>query len=120
MAAGPAWLGKGEVFTREDGHVLEPSAVFKRFKALAKAAGLRVIRMHGTRHTTASQWIAAGVPMPVVSKLLGHAAIGTTVNIYAHRPADSCVAAAMAMQARLRGRRFASWALSSPERPSRS
>lgn len=103
MAAGPAWLGEGEVFTREDGRVLEPSAVSKRFKALAKAAGLRVIRMHGTRHTTASQWIAAGVPMPVVSKLLGHADIGTTVNTYGHLQADSTVAAAMSMRARLRG-----------------
>ena len=40
--------------------------------------------LHMFRHTFATRQIHAGVPIPVVSQLLGHANIATTLNIYAH------------------------------------
>ena len=36
------------------------------------------------RHTFATRQLHAGVPIAVVSKLLGHGSISTTLNIYAH------------------------------------
>ena len=36
------------------------------------------------RHTFATRQLHAGVPVAVVSKILGHGSISTTLNIYAH------------------------------------
>ena len=36
------------------------------------------------RHTFATRQLQAGVPVTVVSKILGHCSISTTFNIYAH------------------------------------
>jgi integrase len=43
-----------------------------------------VIRFHDLRHTAATLLIAAGVPAKVVSEMLGHADVATTLRIYAH------------------------------------
>lgn len=39
---------------------------------------------HGLRHTCASRWLAARVPMEIVSRQLGHASIRITEQHYAH------------------------------------
>lgn len=54
LAAGEAWVDSGRMFTRPDGSPLYPEQVTKGFKALAKAAGLPVIKFHATRHTAAT------------------------------------------------------------------
>ena len=40
---------------------------------------------HALRHTHASMLIAAGLPITVVSKRLGHASPAVTLSIYAHQ-----------------------------------
>ncbi|MGC2508615.1 MAG: tyrosine-type recombinase/integrase, partial [Candidatus Acidiferrales bacterium] len=40
--------------------------------------------LHMFRHTFATRQLQAGVPVTVVSKILGHGSISTTLNIYAH------------------------------------
>jgi len=40
--------------------------------------------LHMFRHTFATRQLPAGVPVSVVSRLLGHGSISTTLNIYAH------------------------------------
>jgi integrase len=47
---------------------------------------LRVVdaNLHMFRYTFATRQLHAGVPIAVVSRLLGHASISTTLNIYAH------------------------------------
>lgn len=50
---------------------------------------------HTLRHSLASTLLNRGVPMPVVSQILGHANIGTTVDIYGHAE-PSLTAKAMA------------------------
>jgi integrase len=47
-------------------------------------AGLRQIRLHDLRHTTASLLIVAGVPFKVVAELLGHSSPAITQTIYQH------------------------------------
>lgn len=103
LAAGPAWAWDPEIFTRQDGRVLDPGYVSKRFQRLAVAAGLPVMRLHDTRHTNLSHLLAAGVPVADVSKLAGHADIRTTVNTYGHIQADNRLAAALLLAARLDG-----------------
>lgn len=50
---------------------------------IRQAAGIADCRIHDLRHTYASHALMAGVPMPVVSRLLGHADIRMTMR-YAH------------------------------------
>jgi integrase len=40
--------------------------------------------LHMFRHTFARRQLQAGVPAAVVSKILGHGSVSTTLNIYAH------------------------------------
>ncbi len=54
------------------------------FKKLLKAAGLPNVRFHDLRHSTATVLLAAGVPLKVVSELLGHSSVAITADIYAH------------------------------------
>ena len=51
---------------------------------LARAAGLPPNRVHGLRHGQASLMLAAGVPMAVVSKRLGHSTVAVTSDTYSH------------------------------------
>ena len=72
------------VFTREDGTPLHPEYVTRHFQLLAGKAGLRRIRLHDLRHGAASLRLAAGVPIEIVSKILGHSSIALTADTYSH------------------------------------
>ncbi len=52
--------------------------------AIATTAGLCVVRLHDLRHGQASLMLAAGVPMAVVSKRLGHSQLAITADTYSH------------------------------------
>jgi integrase len=84
-AAGSAWQDRdGLVFTDAIGRPLYPTAVHRAFHALLKAAGLPPVPFHGLRHSAATALLSAGVPLRVVSDLLGHAGIAITADYYAH------------------------------------
>ncbi|MBC3763737.1 tyrosine-type recombinase/integrase [Quadrisphaera oryzae] len=74
----------GRVFTREDGTSYRPEYVTKHFGALIRSTGMRQVRLHDLRHTSASLALKAGVPMKVVSDRLGHSTIAVTANLYTH------------------------------------
>ena len=48
-----------------------------------REAGIEDVRLHDLRHTHASHAVLNGVPVPVVSRLLGHSNVGMTLR-YAH------------------------------------
>jgi hypothetical protein len=95
-------------FIREDGSPLHPEFVTRHFQLLASQAGLRRIRLHDPRHGAASLRLAAGVPIEVVSKILGHSSIALTADTYSHllqgvaRPAADA-ASALVPRAELHG-----------------
>jgi integrase len=84
LAWGPAWVDTGLVFTHEDGQVLHPEHVTKRFARLVRDTGLPPITLHGVRHSYATAALAAGEPLKVVSERLGHASTSITANLYQH------------------------------------
>jgi integrase len=78
-------IGDAPVFALSDGRPWTPKHVYVRFAALKAAALLpEETRFHDLRHTYATHALRAGVPVHVVSKQLGHANVGITLNIYAH------------------------------------
>ena len=81
---GSQYSEHGLVFAQADGTPIPPERVTKRFTQLVKAAELRAIRLHDLRHGQASLMLAAGVPMAVVSKRLGHSTISLTSDTYSH------------------------------------
>ncbi len=84
LAWGEGYADIGVVFTREDGSLLRPDWVSRRFEALRVEAGLSHIRLHDVRHTWATLALSAGVPMKVVQERLGHASIAITMDRYSH------------------------------------
>lgn len=79
-----AYEDSGLVFCQENGRALDPARISKVFASLAAEAGLPHVRLHDLRHGSASLLMAAGVPLAVVSKRLGHSSISVTSDVYGH------------------------------------
>jgi integrase len=80
-----AWIENGLVFTTGTGNPLDGRNLRGRqFPKLLATAGLPAMRIHDLRHSAASMLLAEGVPVKVVSEMLGHADVSTTLRIYAH------------------------------------
>ncbi len=61
-----------------------PERVGRTFYRLLDNAGLDRVGVHTLRHTFASLLFAKGTDIKTVSKLLGHASVQITLNIYIH------------------------------------
>ena len=76
-------LDQEALFLSRQGLRLSETAISLGVHRLAKRAGVALHSLHQFRHTCASDLIAAGVKMPQVQRILGHAGIGTTMR-YLH------------------------------------
>jgi integrase len=84
LAAGHHWTDTGLVFTTRLGTPVDPRHVKRRLDPLLKKAGLPHYRVHDLRHFCASLLLAQGVPLKVVSEILGHSQINITADLYTH------------------------------------
>lgn len=84
LAAGEAWTESGRFFTREDGSPLNPEWISRQFKAMARAAGLPVIKLHEARHTAATLMLEAGLDVRIAQEVLGHSTSTITRDTYQH------------------------------------
>jgi integrase len=89
LAAGALWRDRGYVFTRTDGRPLSLNATSQWFSALTEQAGIGRRRLHASRHTCATLMLDEGVPLEVVSAVLGHSNLSITATVYARVTADS-------------------------------
>jgi len=82
--AGDAYEDDGWLFCDELGSPYYPDSLSTWFDRKVKELALPRIRLHDTRHTAASLMLASGVPVKVVSEMLGHASPTITLAVYAH------------------------------------
>jgi len=82
--AGEQWWENNLVFPSTVGTPLGGSNLLRDFKKQLKRSGVKEIRFHDLRHTAASLMLNYGVPVLVVSKILGHSKVSTTLDIYGH------------------------------------
>ena len=83
--AGDEWHDTGFVFTNEKGSPVDRHNLANRhFKKLLAEAGLPQIRLYDLRHTAATLSLSAGIPVKVVSEMLGHASVAMTLDVYSH------------------------------------
>ena len=82
--AGSQWNETGYVFTTAFGEPCDSRNALRALKAAADQAGLNDIGLHTFRHSAASTMLANGVPLKVVSEILGHSSISITGDIYGH------------------------------------
>ena len=86
LKIGPYWQNPLDlVFVSESGAPIHRGRVSKRFSQLAADAGMpEHMTFHDLRHSAASLLLNEGVPVPLVSKLLGHSSPAITFEIYSH------------------------------------
>jgi integrase len=86
--AGSAWRQTGFVFTTESGEPCDPRNALRALKVAAARAGLSDVGLHTLRHSAASVLLNSGVPLKVVSEILGHSSIAITGDVYGHVAPD--------------------------------
>ena len=103
LSLGDKWQGDGNLFIQPDGKLMGLATPYHRFKrhikqynewvkhtnselpsGQKKLEPLPEIPLHGLRHSCATWLNHIGVNFLVISKILGHAQVSTTMNIYAH------------------------------------
>lgn len=73
------------VFATPEGNYLKPDSVTAKVSALARRLGFpKGVSLHTLRHTHGSHLLSSGVPLPTVSKRLGHANTHITASVYSH------------------------------------
>jgi len=87
-ATGYVWPGRNGAPMNAHSPNQSLARVLRR-AGLVDADGVPLVTPHGLRHTAASLMLAAGVPLIVVSRQLGHANPNVTAQVYAHLLADS-------------------------------
>ena len=79
------------VMTGFDGMPVHPDTPTRMLARLVRAADVPMqmsdehrVTPHGLRHTAGSAWLDGGVPLPKVSKMLGHSSVAITMARYSH------------------------------------
>lgn len=81
---------RGLIFRTKPGGIIRASDFYSDlWHPILSKAGLHPVdgrwrHFHATRHFAGSAWLDAGVPLPEVSRLMGHANMQITARIYSH------------------------------------
>lgn len=71
------------LFCHPDGKLIETNTINSAFKRMIKNVGItNKYSLHCLRHSYATRCIEAGVELPVLQVMMGHADIQTTINAY--------------------------------------
>ncbi len=103
LVAGTRWKDQGYVFAAGNGSPLDPRNVLRAFHGALESAGLPRQPFHHLRHAYVTFQLEGGEELANVSKILGHADLGTTADLYAHLTPTIARRAADRMDAILAG-----------------
>jgi len=85
---GEAWRGLDEgphlVFTGRYGTPIDPRTMNRRFTGRCEAAGVRRLTVHDARRTCATLLVDLDVHPRVIMRILRHADLAVTMEIYAN------------------------------------
>jgi integrase len=103
LAAGGSYEEGSFLLADELGRPYHPDTISEWFAQKVKGSGLPRIRLHDCHHTAASLMLAAGVPVKVVSEMVGHSSPTITLAVYAHVISGMAESAGTALSASLLG-----------------
>lgn len=92
------------VFCDRHGQPLKPAYVTRYFERLIHETGVRRIRLHDLRHTSATIGLASGESLLEVSRRLGHSSVAITADLYTEIPPETAHASAERLAAYLRSK----------------
>jgi integrase len=72
------------VVAQTDGQPLMPQSLTHEFARFIAGAKLPRVRFHDLRHSHATHLLANGVHPKIAQERLGHASVGTTLDLYSH------------------------------------
>lgn len=84
LIVGDRWKEYDLIFPSSVGTPCNPSNLRVDFLKNLEKSGLPKIRFHDLRHTAASLLLNNGIPVIVVSKILGHSKPSVTLDVYGH------------------------------------
>ncbi len=84
LALGDKWYGSENIFTTDDGHIMNPATGPKWFSEFLRKNNFPHIRFHDLRYTFATLLISMNIDVQTVSHKLDHASATTTMNFYVH------------------------------------
>lgn len=74
----------GYIMQTKNKTILYPADVYKIFQRILKRANIEQCGIHALRHSFVSLMINNGIPITMVSQMVGHTNIGITMKIYTH------------------------------------
>ena len=80
------------IWAEPKGHAWSYQAVYDLVLRLRARTGI-AFDPHWLRHSAATRWLRDGVPIEVVSTLLGHSSVAVTSSVYGHLTAEDARAA---------------------------
>ena len=84
LAQGANWKGAENIFSTDDGRIMNPATGPKWFSKFIAKNNFPHIRFHDLRHTFATLLVNNNVDVNTVSHKLGHASTTTTLQFYVH------------------------------------
>ena len=81
---GDLWAKNNHLFLQDNGKTINPCSISHLITKFEAMNGFRHVPIHSLRHTYISSLISAGVPLKVVSQLVGHSSEKITLEIYTH------------------------------------
>jgi integrase len=89
LELGRAWEDTGLIFSTKTGRPVEPRNLLRSFRRICDHHGLRRIKVHHLRHTTATLLKNLGVPARDAQLILGHSRLAVTLEIYTHEDREA-------------------------------